>query len=529
VKATSIAEAAGLGALTAFPVAGLSYLAEQAASSPFLPFRVFDWLSRVLPGGLLTFGIDSMVGMIRLVGIGPTSVAAKAAEQGMALLLFLLSGALFGVVLWILGRRRPDRLSAFGLVGGLTLFGGLWLISASLATTRLPVTWIGVWYAPVMAGWGWTLGWLIRRAGPALASEPASPISRRAFIQITASGVGAISLGAWGLGRALSHEEIPASVSGPVPTDGAIDSPSLEELAARIPPAPGTRAEVTPNDSFYRIDINTSKPQLDPASWRLELGGLVASPIRLTLDEVRAMPAVSMYHTLSCISNPVGGDLIGTTRWTGVRLMDVLALAGLRSSAQGLFLEAADGFYESVAMADLMDPRTLLVYEMNGVPLPHEHGYPLRIIIPNRYGMKQPKWIVKMEAVDSERAGYWVERGWSAQAFVRTTSVVDGVAREAQQAASGTLPVGGIAYAGARGISKVEVRVDDGPWAEARLRAPALSPLTWVQWRYEWPKVAGRHALQVRATDSEGVAQIESGAGVRPDGATGLHDFRFTI
>jgi len=209
--------------------------------------------------------------------------------------------------------------------------------------------------------------------------------------------------------------------------------------------------------------------------------------------------------------------------------MDVLALAGLRSSAQGLFLEAADGFYESVAMADLMDPRTLLVYEMNGVPLPHEHGYPLRIIIPNRYGMKQPKWIVKMEAVDSERAGYWVERGWSAQAFVRTTSVVDGVAREAQQAASGTLPVGGIAYAGARGISKVEVRVDDGPWAEARLRAPALSPLTWVQWRYEWPKVAGRHALQVRATDSEGVAQIESGAGVRPDGATGLHDFRFTI
>jgi DMSO/TMAO reductase YedYZ molybdopterin-dependent catalytic subunit len=163
------------------------------------------------------------------------------------------------------------------------------------------------------------------------------------------------------------------------------------------------------------------------------------------------------------------------------------------------------------------------------VPLPHEHGFPLRIIIPHRYGMKQPKWILRMELIDREGEGYWVERGWSAEAFVRTTSVIDPIVRSALDEASGLLPIGGIGYAGAAGISRIEAQVDDGPWVEAQLRAPALSGLTWVQWRYDWPAVPGRHTFRVRAVDAQGVPQIETREGVRPDGATGLHVRTATI
>lgn len=199
-------------------------------------------------------------------------------------------------------------------------------------------------------------------------------------------------------------------------------------------------------------------------------------------------------------------------------------MAGMKPTAEELFIEAADGFYESVAMSDLMDDRTMFAYEMNGAPLPQENGYPLRIIIPNRYGMKQPKWIVNMEVLDQEGRGYWVERGWSPEAFVRATSVIDNVALEAADEEMGTVPVGGIAYAGANGISKVELQVDDGPWLEAELRAPPLSHLTWVQWLYDWPRETGRHLFKVRAYDGLGVLQVVESNPVRPDGATGIHE-----
>ena len=225
----------------------------------------------------------------------------------------------------------------------------------------------------------------------------------------------------------------------------------------------------------------------------------------------------------TCISNRIGGDLISTSRWGGVQFREVLAMAGVRDSAQEISIQSADGFYESIKLADALDERTLLVYEMNGVPVPHEHGFPLRIFIPNRYGMKQPKWITNMEVIDGVGAGYWVERGWSPTAFVNTTSVIDTVAVDEMTGDSSTIPVGGIAFAGDQGISKVEVQVDDGPWQEATLRTPAISPLTWVQWRVDWESSPGRHTFQVRAYDSRGRLQDLAQRPVRPDGATGVH------
>ncbi len=175
-----------------------------------------------------------------------------------------------------------------------------------------------------------------------------------------------------------------------------------------------------------------------------------------------------------------------------------------------------------MALEDAMDERTLLVYEMNGVPLPIPNGFPLRVYIPDRYGMKQPKWISRMEVLDRKGNGYWVDRGWSEAAIAHTTSVIDTVALD-RPTDDQTVPVGGIAWAGARGISKVEVQVDDGPWVEAELRAPPLSPLSWVQWRYDWPPVQGRHTFRVRAYDGNGDLQTLESRRARPNGATGVH------
>jgi hypothetical protein len=177
----------------------------------------------------------------------------------------------------------------------------------------------------------------------------------------------------------------------------------------------------------------------------------------------------------------------------------------------------------------MLDERTLLVYAMNGEPLAVEHGYPLRIYIPNRYGMKQPKWITRMEVLDHIGPGYWVDRGWSAQAIVQTTSVIDGATTKKVDPKSNNVPFGGIAWAGARGISKVEVQLDDTPWAAARLRTPPLSPLTWVQWRYDWPAQTGEHVVRVRAYDGSGKMQTTELHTDYPDGATGIYSWAFKL
>jgi len=281
--------------------------------------------------------------------------------------------------------------------------------------------------------------------------------------------------------------------------------------------------ELTPIDQFYRIDINTRVPTLDGETWRLRVTGLVDNPLDLSLTDIHSRSAVSQVATLSCISNPIAGDLISTALWTGVRFKDILEEAALQPGVRELFITAEDGFYESVPLVEAMDDRTLLVYAMNMQPLTPEHGYPLRIFIPNHYGMKQPKWILEIEAIREAKPGYWVERGWSEKAIVRTTSVIDTIAIEAVDPGLMVIPVGGIAYSGARGISRVEIQLDDGSWEAAKLRAPALSPLSWVQWHYDWTPTPGRHSISVRAFDGDNQPQEVEFRDVRPDGATGIH------
>lgn len=528
----SVLLAAGLGALTSLPVISFSFLANVLFDLPFVAFDIFDWIARTLPGGLITFGIDSMVSVIRGLNLGETDTVAKAMEQLMAVLQLVVGGAVFGAVLVLSIPHDERQAMRRGLVGGVVLLLLTVIIEASLGAPNVSWTATVLWLGILFLSWGAILGRAVAETTVEVEVEAETEVSRRSFLQMVSGGSVAAALLSLGIASLVNRDETEPTVASPPEievedTTGPAASPPQEVLEGRIEPAPGTRPEITSNADFYRIDINTSPPRVDATSWTLPLAGLVDRPLELTLEQVLERPAVTQVVTMQCISNPIGGDLTSTSRWTGIQFRELLEEAGVQGDAREVFIESADGFYESVALEVALDPRVLLVYAMNGVPLPVEHGFPLRIYIPNRYGMKQPKWIINMEVIGEEGPGYWVDRGWSEEALVRTTSVVDAVAADHIDPDTGTVPVGGIAWAGDQGISRVEVQVDDGPWAEAHLRIPPVSPLTWVQWRYDWPFQEGDHEFSVRAYNSSGNLQILQKGPPRPDGATGVHTLRF--
>jgi DMSO/TMAO reductase YedYZ molybdopterin-dependent catalytic subunit len=306
-------------------------------------------------------------------------------------------------------------------------------------------------------------------------------------------------------------------------------SPGGKQLPNQDDPvsaAPGTRPEYTPLKDHYKVFIEVEPTKIDGSTWMLPISGLVDNPLLLTEQDVRDnYPSRSQYVTLSCISGRVGTSLIGTTLWEGASVKDVLADAQVQPGARYLKINSEDGFYESVDL-DLIkaDERIMFCYDWDGNPLPDDHGAPLRIWIPDRYGMKQPKWITSIEVTDEYQEGYWVERGWDETAQVKTTSVIDTVAVNAAYETGGqrVVPVGGIAFSGDRGISKVEVRMDGGQWQEASLRSP-LSETTWVIWRIDWPFEPGAHTWEVRCQEGDGTPQIEQQSKARPAGSMGIH------
>jgi len=558
------------GFLTSLALMAVSYLGNVLINLPFLPFDLFDWVTRILPGSVVETGIQTMVTIITALHLGPTDTTAKLAEQIQALGLVVITGIVFGLVMgWVAATRRR-WLANVGWVGGVLLWLGMVLAELNLpqATTNL---FFGlVWLLALLLVWGWLLyrimdayaGDTLRvqqtvvihstaqdaeTTPPAVVSKAPSltargSLTRRNFLTSIVGAVASFIVLALGLAkfRTQTAQASPSSPIdgvkpvqaaaptydkpfGPQYTSGPAASPSPAVLASRFAPAAGTRPEVTAAKDFYRIDINTLPPVLDGATWKLDIAGLVNKPASLTLDNILNHNSVSQSVTMQCVSNPVGGDLTGSNFWTGVPFKDILAEAGLQPTANWISFMAADGYYESMSVKEAMDPRCLLVFAMNGQLLLPEHGFPLRIYIPNHYGMKQPKWLTQINLVNQPAAGYWVERGWDNDAFVLTTSVIDTqTVSKSSIAADGTLPLGGIAWAGERGIQKVEVQIDNGAWAPVRLRTPALSPLSWVQWRYDWKAVPGSHTVTVRATDGTGAAQNVQNVGPGPLGATGL-------
>ncbi len=300
-----------------------------------------------------------------------------------------------------------------------------------------------------------------------------------------------------------------------------------QSLFARVKELP---PEVTPNEQFYVVSKNPPgfDPTVDVNKWSLEVGGLVARPRRFTYAELRALPAVEQMQTLECISNEVGGNLISTALWRGVRLLDVLlAAGGATPTALRVAFRCADGYSEAHPMDDALNPTTILAYDMNGERLPPAHGFPLRLLVPGLYGMKNPKWITKIEVVSTDFQGYWEAAGWSDEAVVKTMSSFTTLTPTHRL---GEVPLGGVAYGGDRGIQGVEYSTDDGKrWKRADVK-PAGGPFTWVLWAALWtPTAAGEYRLKVRAQDAKGTVQVSREVPTLPDGASGYHTLRLRI
>lgn len=313
------------------------------------------------------------------------------------------------------------------------------------------------------------------------------------------------------------------ALPGAAPSEGPIP-PTVQPKGVELP------SFITGNGDFYRIDTALRVPQIARADWRLRVHGMVDRELTYTFADLERLEPVEATVTLTCVSNPVGGDLISTATWTGYRIRDLLRDSGIHADADMVLSTSIDGFTAGTPVEALTDERdALLAIGMNGVPLPVEHGYPARLVVPGLYGfVSATKWVVDLELTRFDRAqAYWTRLGWSAQAPIKTQSRID-VPREGQRIPKGPATFGGIAWAQHRGIRAVEIRVDDGPWLPAEIGA-AYSNDTWRLWSFGWTAEPGPHTIAVRAVDNTGAVQTGEPAGVVPDGATGWHTVSFDV
>ena len=349
---------------------------------------------------------------------------------------------------------------------------------------------------------------------------------RRFLLASGAAAVGATAAG--GTGQAMENRRVARireATRAPLPQNTAIDQEPV------IPPDAEVFDEtpfITPNEDFYRIDTALSFPSVDIDTWSFTIEGKVDNPLRITYAELLAMPQVERVVTLCCVSNEVGGNLIGNAVWRGVMLRDLLDEAGVQPDAEQVFSTSIDGWTCGFPVAAAFDGRdAMIAIGMNGETLPLEHGYPARLVVPGLYGyVSATKWLQRIELTTWDKEGYWVPRGWAAEAPVKTQSRID-VPRSGTVAA-GKQIIAGVAWAQYRGIEKVEVQIDDGEWQLAMLGAD-VSDDAWRQWLLEWDPTPGLYLLKVRATDKAGETQTAEKARPAPDGATGYDTFRVKV
>ncbi|MFF1819061.1 molybdopterin-dependent oxidoreductase [Kribbella sp. NPDC058245] len=347
---------------------------------------------------------------------------------------------------------------------------------------------------------------------------PDDGVSRRGFLQLSAGvALGSAAIGALGKvigGNRAAVAEARNGLSLPKPP--TLDPPPGVQVDGGVPWA-------TPNEDFYRIDTALAVPQIAPSDWKLRIHGMVDKELNFTFDDLLKRQVVHKWVTLTCVSNEVGGDLIGNALWSGVLLKDLLEEAGPSKDADAIQSTSKDGFTAGTPLSTLLDDReSMLAFAMNGEPLPVEHGFPVRIVVPGLYGyVSATKWLVDIEVTRFDQfEAYWTPRGWSALGPIKLSSRID--VPLGKKVTAGPTTVAGVAWDQHVGVSKVEVRVDGGPWQQTTLAADASTD-TWRQWHWTWDAPRGTHILQVRATDAKGTPQVEATAPPAPDGSTGLH------
>lgn len=527
---------AGMGA--AAVALGFSQFIEGATDIPGLVLGVGELVVDYTPGWAAEESIESL-----------GSAGKGNLLRGITIIAFLIAA-----VLGDQSARRSRRIGVWGFVA-FGLLGG-W------ATARNPQSHaIGSWFwALVATGLGIaTLLVLVNRArasisNPAagavpeadtgvLASPLVPPASRRSFLGLSA-GAGAVALTSVGLGRAVEGESAAelarANITLPsTSTTSTTSTPAstTTEPVARLTASgevsttefagiDGLSSWVTPStgNSFYRIDTALQVPQVDPADWSLKITGMVDNPLELTYDDILAMDLVEHTITLSCVSNSVGGDLVGNAVWTGVPLIDLLEQAGVQDGATQLVGRSVDDFTAGFPTEVLYDGRNaLLVVGMNGEPLPIRHGFPARLVISGLYGyVSATKWLEEIHLTTWEDFnGYWINLGWSKEGPMKTMSRID-VPRHGERLEAGVQTIAGVAWAPNRGISAVEISIDEGEWQLCDLAVPGTDE-SWVQWKVDWETEPGIRRIDVRAYDGAGELQPSGPKDVAPDGAEGWH------
>ena len=350
---------------------------------------------------------------------------------------------------------------------------------------------------------------------------------RRRFL-FTSGAAAVAATAATGVARSLERgrvDDVRDATKNSLPPTG---EPGLVESIPSGATVSPITPFVTPADEFYRIDTALSFPRADRAKWAVDVKGMVDTPLRLTHDDLLALPQVERVVTLCCVSNEVGDEYVGNAVWRGVLLKDVLDRVGIQSGAEQVYSTSLDGWTCGFPLELATDGRdAMIALGMNGMALPLEHGWPARLVVPGLYGyVSATKWLSSIELTTWDQQGYWVPRGWARLGPVKTQSRID-VPRGGTTIDAGAQKIAGIAFAQHTGIAKVEVRVDDGDWQEARLGTDVTDD-AWRQWVLEWQAPAGQHTIEVRATDKSGYTQTADRAPVAPDGATGHHTIRVT-
>ena len=487
-------------------------LASAGTPSPVLAVggafvdRTPPWLK---DWAIATFGTADKVALaggmaltLLLVCAGIGAVATRSRPLGTALF------ALVGLVglLAVLSRPSSGPLDVVPTAAGVVV--GLWVLAALLS--RLPGGPGGSELATGDDG---------RRPAPRTADEgPARRQVLRAAGGLTALGVLGVVAGQALASAGRAAQEVARAVGLPVPARQVSVPPGATS------DVPGHSAYLTPNDEFYRIDTALRVPRVDPADWRLRVTGLVDREVEITWADLLAEEHVEALVALTCVSNEVGGDLVGTARWQGWPVRELLARAGVQPEADMVLSRSVDGWTAGTPVEVLTDDRdALIAVAMNGEPLSPQHGFPVRLVVPGLYGyVSATKWVTELEVTRFDAAeGYWTPRGWSALGPIKTASRID-VPRAGASVEAGDVVVAGVAWAQTRGIERVEVQVDDGVWSEAELLDEPTTD-AWRLWRWTWAAASGEHVLRVRATDGTGEVQTADLAPPAPDGASGWH------
>jgi DMSO/TMAO reductase YedYZ molybdopterin-dependent catalytic subunit len=483
------------GAVAGSVLVALMYLLGSLAGLRPLPQLLQQPILDLMPGAVFGFLIDNL------------QHAGKVVEEASLILAMIAGLAVLGGLYGYLRLRRPiPRLALILSAAGWLVVTGVLLPASGdgwlglLESFTTPLLWAVLFLAYAVILEGAYDSWLV--ADPAQADP-----GRRQVLQTIAVAVAGGSL------VLLGFEVVPRWYK-----------------AIFAAPSGGPTAELTPVGDFYVVSKNFTDPVVDATGWELNLHGLVDKAQRLNLGDLRGLPAVTEYVTLECISNNVGGYQISTGLFGGPTLSSVLDVAGVQAGATLVAFRSRDGYSESLPLSLVrQSPEILLALTLDGAPLPDLHGFPARILVPGHYGMKGPKWIEDIELATGTRNGYWENQGWNPDAAVKTMSRIDSPP-EGSLIKAGTIDVSGVAFAGKRGISAVELSADGGhSWIPATVKTP-LSNLTWVTWTATWSvSAAGQYRLTVRARDGQGAPQSGGVSPSYPDGSSGYHSVQLSV